>query len=132
MRKSIAKLRPAILVFILLNAVFIIFRDEIKSRGFEISVLIFGNLLLFFTSLLSFMLLAKGMNSKSNPVFFRMFYSSFLIKFFFLAIAAFVYIIYSNKEVNKPGLFFCLGLYLVYTVIEVSALLKLSKAGSHA
>ena len=38
----------------------------------------------------------------------------------------------NKKEVNKPGLFFCMGLYIVYTFIEVSGLMKVNKQKTNA
>jgi hypothetical protein len=38
----------------------------------------------------------------------------------------------AKKEVNKASLFFCMGLYIVYTVIEVSALVKMAKQKKNA
>ena len=44
----------------------------------------------------------------------------------------FVYIMMNKKEVNKPSLFFCMGLYVVYTIIEVSGLMKVNKQKTNA
>jgi len=38
----------------------------------------------------------------------------------------------NKKDVNKPGLFFCMGLYIVYTFIEVSGLMKVNKQKTNA
>jgi hypothetical protein len=49
-----------------------------------------------------------------------------------IAIAAFIYIQMAKKEVNKPALFACMGLYLVYTFIEISTLTKMLKQKKNA
>jgi hypothetical protein len=75
----------------------------------------------------SFLLAERGLQ-KSNPyAFVRAIYSSILIKFFIGIIAAFAYIAINKSNLNKPGLFTCMGLYLVYTFLEVSLLLKMLK-----
>ena len=48
-------------------------------------------------------------------------------KFFVLAIAAFVYIAIFKKMISKPALFGCLGLYFLYTFIEMRSVMKMSK-----
>lgn len=52
-------------------------------------------------------------------------YSSIMFKFFLAAIAAFIYIAVYKKELNKAGLFICMGLYLAYTFLEVSVLTRI-------
>jgi hypothetical protein len=46
-------------------------------------------------------------------------------------IAAFVYISINKTGLNKPALFTCMGLYLLYTFMEVGALMKMLKRKSH-
>lgn len=54
-------------------------------------------------------------------------YGSFLIKFFVIALAAVIYIMMARKNVNKPALMICAGLYVLYAGIETSALMKMAK-----
>lgn len=105
---------------------------RLDSWGFDYTVLIIGNILIFGISLLSYWMCVKGLSTKNSHAFVRWVTSSIMIKLFFLVILAFLYIITMKKEVNKPGLFFCMGLYLVYTIIEISALMKLNKEGTNA
>jgi hypothetical protein len=126
-RQILRQFRPAIFVFIFLNAGFFTLQGSLEKWGFDQEVLVYGNLLLFVISTVTFFMGAKGMLSKNNHAFFRLVYGSFMVKLFLLAGAAFAYIMYMKKDVNKPALFFCLGLYVVYTVIEVSALMKMGK-----
>jgi len=116
-----------ILVFILLNALFLSGKSWLIKKGIDPDVMIIGNMVLFLVMLVSFLLTKRSLQSKNPNVFVRAMYGSFLIKFFILAIAAFVYIIVAKKDVNKPALITCMGLYILYTVFEVSSLLKLLK-----
>jgi hypothetical protein len=50
-----------------------------------------------------------------------------MIKFFVCLAVVFIYIASVKKELNKPALFTCMGLYLVYTIMEVGILMKLLK-----
>ena len=118
---------PAILIFLILNSGFLAMMKRLEGWGFDYSVLVFGNIIVFGISFLSYWMAVRGLSTKNPHVFFRWVYGSVMIKLFLLAGVAFVYIMITQKEVNKPGLFFCMGLYVVYTFIEVSALMKVNK-----
>ncbi|HEX2847078.1 MAG TPA: hypothetical protein VHN59_11055 [Chitinophagaceae bacterium] len=117
-----APLRPMMLAFVMLSAFFVIGKNLLAEKGIDSQVLIAGNLLLFGVSFLSFVLTQRSFQAKNPHVFVRAIYSSFIIKFFVLAAAAFIYIMVTGKNVNKPALFGCMGLYILYTVFEVSSL----------
>ena len=123
---------PAIMIFLVMNSGFLMLMRKLESWGFDYSVLVFGNILIFGISFLSYWMAVKGLSTKNSHAFVRWVYSSIMFKLFFLMILAFAYIMIMKKDVNKPGLFFCMGLYLVYTIIEVSALMKVNKLGTNA
>ena len=129
---SLKLLRPMILIFIFLNAFFIIGKEWLVKKNIDQDVLIIGNLLLFFVSLLTFLLTYRSLKSSNPNAFVRAMYGGFIIKFFVVAIAAFVYIITTKKDVNKPALFSCMGLYIVYTFFEVNSLLRILKQKKNA
>jgi hypothetical protein len=115
---------PVVLVFVILNALFISGKSLLKQWRVDQDVLIIGNAILFAITLVSY-LLAKNSLKNSNPnVFVRAIIGGIMIKLFVAIIATFVYIATSKYQVNKPALFTCMGLYLVYTFIEVSVLTK--------
>jgi hypothetical protein len=95
--------------------------------GVDQDVVLIGNLLLFGITLLSFLLAQKGLKSSNPHAFVRSVYSSMMIKLFLCIIAAFIYIAMYRDNLSKPALFTCMGLYLVYTFMEVSILMKLLK-----
>jgi hypothetical protein len=55
-----------------------------------------------------------------------------MIKLFACAAAAFIYILASGKDLNKPALFGSMALYLVYTFVELSVIMKQSNAKKNA
>ena len=131
-KQSLKNFLPAIIIFLVLNSLFLTLMKKLESWGFDYSVLVFGNLIVFGISFLSYWMAMKGLTTKNNHAFFRWVYGSVMLKLFLLAGVAFVYIMMSQKEVNKPGLFFCMGLYIIYTFIEVSALMKVNKQKTNA
>jgi hypothetical protein len=122
--------RPIILLFIFLNALIIVFRRSLSSEDFNVDMLIIGNIILFGITMLSFVLLSRGMKASSTPAFLRSIYGSFMIKFFIVGIAVFGYAFYAKANLNKPGLFTLMFLYLVYTFLEIRTLMKLSRKGN--
>jgi hypothetical protein len=118
---------PVIIFFLLLNGLFITGSSLLTRFHADRDVLIIGNLLLFIITLISLFLADKGLKNANPHAFTRAVYSSIMIKLFVCMIAAFIYIAIYKKGLNKPALFTCMGLYLVYTFIEVSVLTKILK-----
>lgn len=127
MRKNRKSFLPIILLFIALNGFFIAGKSMLQRWGAEQNVLIIGNVLLFLITLISFIVAEKGLHNKNPHAFVRSAYGSIMIKLFICIIAAVIYIATFKKNLNKPALFTLMGLYLVYTFIEVSQLTKLLK-----
>ena len=131
-KQSFRNFFPAIMIFLVLNSGLLIMMNRLEDWGFDYSVLVFGNLVIFGISFLSYWMAVKGLTTKNNHAFFRWVYGSIMTKLFLLAGAAFIYIVLNKKEVNKPSLFFCMGLYIIYTFIEVSALMRVNKQKTNA
>lgn len=131
-KQSFRNFLPAIMVFLVLNSALLIMMNRLEDWGFDYTVLVFGNLMIFGISFLSYWMAVKGLTTKNNHAFFRWVYGSIMMKLFLLAGVAFIYIVMNKKEVNKPSLFFCMGLYIIYTFIEVSALMKVNKQKTNA
>jgi hypothetical protein len=131
-RTNLKLIRPMILIFIFLNAFFLLGRDWLAKKDISQEVLIIGNMLLFLVSLVTFLITHRSLQLKNPNAFVRAMYGGFIIKFFVVAIAAFVYIMAAKKNVNKPALFICMGLYIVYTFFEVSSLLRVLKRKKNA
>ncbi|MBI3138774.1 MAG: hypothetical protein HYZ15_09335 [Sphingobacteriales bacterium] len=96
-------------------------------QGIHTEVLVIGNLLLFLVSLVAYQITFRSLNSANPQAFVRAMYGSFMIKFFLIAIAAFAYIMAAKQNVNKPALLVCGALYIIYTAVEIKALLQLLK-----
>lgn len=118
---------PVILLFIILNALFVSGRSWLERWGADQSVLIAGNLLLFVITFFSFLMAKRGLRHPNPHQFVRSVYSSILLKLFACMLAALAYIAIHKANLNKPALFTCMGLYLLYTFLEVSVLMKMLK-----
>lgn len=123
---------PIAILFMLVNLFVITGKGLLQKWGVDLTVLVIGNLILFFVTSVSFAISYKGLKATNPHAFVRSVYGSVMIKFFVFAIAAFIYIQWAKAAVNKSALFVCMGLYLVYTFLEVSVLTKLLRKKADA
>lgn len=117
-----------VVVFLIAAVLIFVFRDFLESHGFDWQVLSGGNLFIYLVTAVSMHMLTKGLNAPHTNAFLRNAYGAILIKLFACAGAAFIYILVSGKNLNKPALFGCMFLYLLYTFVELSVIMKYSNA----
>ena len=127
MKNTIKHWRPIIILFIVLNAFFITGKNWLAKQGIDNEVLIMGNLVIGVATALAFWVTFRSLASANPNASIRGMYGSFIIKFFTCLVAAFAYIMVAKKDVNKPALIVCMGLYIIYTIIEVASLQRLLK-----
>lgn len=121
---------PVLIVFLLINAVVFIFTSFLRSAGFNITLLLAGNLLLFLLTAGGFLLQMQGLRSSNPNAFMRGIYASLLLKIFIVLIAVLFYAFVNREHINKQSLFTCMGLYFIYTAIEVKQLMKTARKKS--
>jgi cobalamin biosynthesis protein CobD/CbiB len=92
----------------------------------DAKLLLYGNFLLFAVTGLSLGLLIGGMHAKTTASFLQSVYGSLIGKLFICGIAAFVYF-KTAAVLNKPTIFILLGLYLLYSFLEIRSILQLTK-----
>ncbi|MFN8292081.1 MAG: hypothetical protein U0U70_17640 [Chitinophagaceae bacterium] len=128
MNKSASKLiRPVLFIFVFVTAFAITGKRWLEKEGISQEVVIVGNLILFAVSMAAWYINIRSFRSSNPQSSVRAMYGSFLIKFFVIALAAVIYIMMARKNVNKPALMICAGLYVLYAGIETSALMKMAK-----
>jgi hypothetical protein len=110
---------PLVGLFTVVTIVVLSSREWLDGKGFDYRVLLGGNALLFLASMLAFLLYSSAMNNKKSYGFVQQVYTGFILKFFVLVVGAIVYF-YFASEVNKPGVFACMALYLVYNFLGTS------------
>ena len=121
------KYAPVIILFILINVMVFIFKPFLEQTGFEIGFLLIANAVLCILSLSGFFIQMKGLKSSNINAFIRGVYSSLLLKMVVIMIAVIVYIFVTGGRVNKPSLFTSMGIYFIYTSIEVTQLMKIAR-----
>ena len=114
---------PIFVLFIVFTALFFVLRNTLTQLGFDINILLWGNLFLFILSSLSFFIQFKALQADSPQLFTRYFYLSFAAKFLLVAITVLVYA-YNAKTINRNSILLCMALYIVYVFVELSFVLK--------
>ncbi len=119
--------KPLIGLFIVVTIAAVAGKDWLAQYSIDWRVVTVGNFLLLDVGLAGLFIMMKTLKSSNPQAFVRAMYGSFIIKFFVLAIAAFVYIMVTKKAVNKEGLVVCAALYIAYTFLEIRVMTKLLK-----
>ncbi|MBZ4188313.1 hypothetical protein [Niabella beijingensis] len=115
-------IRLMIAVFVVISGIFIFGKEPLQKNNIDTTVVLAGNLLLFLISLLNIIRSANAIDKPNPQVFVRVFYGGFIIRLFACAVAAFIYIYTQQGRINKPALFICLGIYIIYSLIETTTL----------
>jgi len=128
MNKTVSRsFRPLLLIFVITNAFFLTSRARLSQWDINVDVLIIGNLVLFAATAVSFFLFTRQLNTKNPQAIVRTVYGGVLSKMMICLVAVFIYISIVGKGVNKGGVLGCMFLYVLYTTLEVTTLMKLSK-----
>jgi len=131
--KAISKpIITMMVVFVILNALGFMFRNQLVAKDVDFSMILTGNLILFVLGVFSLNRSLKAIDHPNPHVFVRNFYAGFLIRLAVVAVAAFLYIYSKKGDVSRASLFLFMGLYAIYSIIEVSALRKVLKEKNNA
>lgn len=122
----IAAFRPLLLVAIMTTSLMIIFREKLIGWKMNTDVLIWGNLVLFIATISSFYFFYRSL-AKRSLAFLNMVYMGLFVKLGLCLMASFLYIYLAGKSVNKPAILALMGLYLVYTFIELMIITRLGR-----
>ena len=132
MKPAFRAFRPILIAFILFNGLFLATRSLLTRWSVNQEVMILGSIILFAATAISFYFYSKSLQNNNAHAFSRMITLGMFIKLLLCLGASFIYIMLAGKEVNLGGVIGCMILYMIYTFIEVSALMKLSKRNKNA
>lgn len=128
--EKLSHLAPITFLYTVL-AVGIIFSESyLRQWGVDKRVLHGANTLLLLTaSLSSFLMLMQSGKTGSNAILTSI-YGGFIIRFFGIALAAFLYIFLQKKNVNIPGLIGGALFYVLYWAVEIRAVRNQMKSSA--
>lgn len=123
---------PILAVFIVTTLVLVVVPDLTFLWGMSKPVMIGGNIILFLATGISFSLFEKSLKNNNVQAFLRMIYGGMFAKMMICLFAALIYIMVVKKDVSKGAIFGCMFLYFVYTFLEISIIMKLSRKNGYA
>lgn len=123
---------PIVAVFIITTVILITVPDLTFLWNMSKTVMIAGNAIIFGATSVSFFLFARSLANNNVHAFLRMIYGGMFAKMLICLFAALIYIMAVKKGVSKGAIFGCMFLYFVYTFLEISIILKLSRKNRYA
>ena len=117
---------PLLALFAVLNCFFLLGKKWLSKYGIDPEVLMIGNLLVFFVTIVSLFFHIKGFSTNNAQVFLRGVYASLMIKMIVVAASVLIYASVVAKP-NRPAVYISMGLYFVYSFIEVRTIFRLMK-----
>ena len=118
---------PIVAIFIVTTLIFIIVPSLDFLWNMDKTVMIVGNSILFTATFISFYLFSRSLANNNVHAFLRMIYGGMFAKMLICLFAALIYIMIAKKGVSKGAIFGCMFLYFVYTFVEISIIMKLSR-----
>lgn len=118
---------PIVIIYIVTTLLFIIIPSLDFLWNMDKKVMIAGNSILFAATFISFFMYSKSLANNNVHAFLRMIYGGMFAKMLICLFAALIYIMIVKKGVSKGAIFGCMFLYFVYTFVEISIIMKLSR-----
>ncbi|MFT3935583.1 MAG: hypothetical protein QM726_18290 [Chitinophagaceae bacterium] len=123
---------PLVLVFCISTAILLLAKTQLEAWNINTKVAIGGNMLLFAVTIASYLLHKRAMLHPTTTGFLGNTYSSTFLKLIVFIAALALYKFSAGELVNKPAVFICVFLYVVYAVLEVRTLMQWNKARQNA
>jgi hypothetical protein len=118
--------RPLLVLFVIVNALLLVFRHRLAAKGIDADVPIIGNLILFGVALLNVYFQIRNLQNPNPQAVIRGVMAGTFIKLFLLAASVIIYLLAAGATRNVNGVFVAMGLYIIYTWIEVKISLRLN------
>jgi hypothetical protein len=127
MKKEYARYtRPLTLLFIIINGLVLAFQNRLEGKKINADVVVWANLLLFIVSLVNLYFQLKALRNPNPNVSIRGLMAGTFLKLFVLAAATIIYLLAAGENRSVNAVFVGMGLYIVYTWLEVKISLRLN------
>ncbi|NCW87720.1 MAG: hypothetical protein EBV71_02365 [Chitinophagia bacterium] len=124
MKKRNNSLFPFLVLYFIIWTVFKASHSWLIAHQVDLNVAKGAHVLIWLLTMVSYLITQKSFANPNPQASVRAIMISFMIKFFVIALAAFVYIFLQRKMVNLPALYLAGLFYILYTTMEVRLLLK--------
>lgn len=118
---------PLIGIFVAVNIFCLSFQAQLAQKQINPQVVQAGNGLLFLLAVISAFMHFRALKTENPHAFVRSIMGATVMKLFTIAGAAFIYIYVSGKDRSKYAILVCMGLYIIYSIVEVAAAFRLNR-----
>lgn len=119
--------KPLTVFFVISTALLVIFQGRLQAKGIDPDVVIIVNLLLFAITMANLYFLSRSI-AKANPqAVVRGMMAGSMLKLILLAAAFLIYLTSVGEQRNAPAIYAGMGLYVLYTWLEVRIALRLNR-----
>ncbi|MFM7671252.1 MAG: hypothetical protein ACKO6Q_01505 [Bacteroidota bacterium] len=115
-------LSPIVSLYGVLAILIIFLRQQLVGWGVDVRVLHGANTILFLAAAFASIWVTIQFRHANGQSMLKALYGGFMIRFFLIALTAFVYILMKRKQVNVPGLVGGAIFYVLYMVLEIQTL----------
>jgi hypothetical protein len=129
MTKEFSRLiRPLLILFIMLTSLLLAFQARLVSKKVNVDVVIIANILLFVVSIANIYFQMRSLrNPNLSPgAVIRGLMAGTFLKLMVLAAAVIIYLVAAGKSRSINAVFVSMGLYIIYTWLEVKISLRLN------
>lgn len=117
-------IKPLLLLFLGINALILVAKSRLEGMGIRYEVVTIANILLFLFTLISLLLQIKAASNANPNAIVRAVMAGMGIKLIGFAVAILVYLSIVGKDKSNTSVYVSLGLYMIYTWVEVRLFLK--------
>jgi hypothetical protein len=126
-RKSAKAIAPMLVFFLLVNSFCFLFKNWLDAKAIDHMVVIIANCILFILSISIFLIHKRSAQNTNPHAFVRSVMAGTFIKLIVIAGAVTAYLITAGENKSVYGIVAGIGLYFVYTFIEVKSTSRLNK-----
>lgn len=117
---------PLVVLMLLVNVLAVMLNSSLQQKQIDGLVVVCANTLLFIICASSLYMQVKSMNNSNPHAMVRGVMGSVVLKLFVLGTAAFIYLYAAGENKSVNALFISMGLYIVYTWLEVRIAMRLN------
>ena len=118
---------PLFIVFVIISSFALLFGNWLDAKKIDHFVIIGANLLLLVLTIGCLFLYARASVNPNPNVFVRSVMGITFMKLMLIVVVLAVYLIAAGKNRSVYAILVGMALYIIYTVIEVKAVLQLNK-----
>lgn len=118
--------RPLIILFVMLNALLFALQRKLEDKHISMDVVLIANVILFAVSMANIYFQMKNLRNSNPNAAIRGVMAGTFLKLFVLAASAMIYLFAAGEQRSVKAVFVGMGLYIVYTWLEVRISLRLN------